>query len=206
MSVHDTHGKRSRRKRERVVALLVALFPLFVASGFLAPGWVRIMAFARTVDDSERASVVDRIGPYGRRPLLVPRDFSAGFVPELLDLDQLFLGTQSRIDPSAHRVARVSAFDRSYGDAIVFDSVSPFREPIEFADALMEEQQQQVLGDASQGAPLPLCGTLHAANCVRDDDFTGALLPKATPIPEPHTGALLALGLGLLAWRRPRRV
>ena len=77
----------------------MALFPLLVAGGFLAPGVIQVLALAQELTESERDRLVDRTGPYARRPLLVPRDFSAGFIPELLDLDQLFLGHSH---PQAH--------------------------------------------------------------------------------------------------------
>ncbi len=52
---------------------------------------------------------------------------------------------------------------------------------------------------------LPLCGTLYAGNCVRDDDFSGDFVIQAQPIPEPDTAALMALGIAGLAWQGRRR-
>ena len=51
---------------------------------------------------------------------------------------------------------------------------------------------------------LPLCGTLHAGNCVRDDDLTspGVAIEEGQPIPEPGTAVLVAWGLAALGCRR----
>jgi len=180
-------------------------FILFVvAGGFLAPGVIQVLALAQELTESERAPIVDRTNPYARRPLMVPRDFSAGFIPELLDLDQLFLGSEYRIQVSADRLARVTSFPRSHGDVIALDDVGEFTDDITFKDILMDEPAPTLLADSSDGDLLPLCGTLHAGNCVRDDDLTGGgrEVEEGAPIPEPGTGVLVALGLTALGWRR----
>jgi hypothetical protein len=182
----------------------MALFPLLVAGGFLAPGVIQVLALAQELTESGRAPVVDRTSPYERRPLLVPRDFSAGFTPELLDLDQLFLGNEYRVQVSADRLARVTSFPRSHGDAIVLDDVGEFVQDITFKDILMDEPSPTLLAGDPGGDLLPLCGTLHAGNCVRDDDLTGGSgeVEEGQPIPEPGTGVLVALGLTALGCRR----
>jgi hypothetical protein len=196
--------ERSPRWRERLAVLFMAFFPLLVAGGFLAPGVVRVLAIAQELDESERAAIADRMNHYDRRPLLVPRDFSAGFIPELLDLDQLFLDSSYRIDISGDRLARVASFPRSHGDAIVLDDVGQFTQDITFKDILMDEPAPTLVAVHPELQLLPLCGTLHAGNCVRDDDLTSTTLvvERGQPIPEPGTGALVALGLGVLGYRR----
>jgi hypothetical protein len=181
----------------------MALFPLLVAGGFMAPGVIQVLALAQELTESERAHLVDRTGPYGHRPLLVPRDFSAGFTPELLDLDQLFLGSEYRVQVSADSLARVTSFPRSHGDSIVIDDGGEYVEDITFKDILMEEPPMLLAGDAASDL-MPLCGTLHASNCVRDDDLVngGGEIEEGTPIPEPGTGVLVALGLIALGYRR----
>jgi len=195
--------QRSRRWRERLAVLFMALFPLLVAGGFMAPGVVQVLAIAQELSEAERAPIADRAGPFGRRPLLVPRDFSAGFIPELLDLDQLFLGSEYRVQVSADRLARVTSFPRSHGDAIAFDDVGHFVEDIAFKDILMDEPDTMLLAGGPDAAP-GLCGTLHAGNCVRDDDLVGGggEVEEGQPIPEPGAGVLLALGLIALGTRR----
>ena len=182
----------------------MALFPLLVAGGFLAPGVIQVLARAQELTESERAPVVDRTNPYAHRPLLVPRDFSAGFTPELLDLDQLFLGSAYRVQVSADRFARVTSFPRSHADAIVIDDVGEFVEDITFKDVLMDEPSPTLLAGDPDDNLMPLCGTLHAGNCVRDDDLvsvSGVGVEEGQPIPEPGTGVLVALGLIALGCR-----
>ena len=181
----------------------MALFPLLVAGGFLAPGVIQVLALAQELTESERDRLVDRTGPYARRPLLVPRDFSAGFTPELLDLDQLFLGSEYRVQVSADSLARVTSFPRSHGDSIVLDDDGDYVEDITFKDILMEEPPMLLAGDFD-GDLMPLCGTLHAGNCVRDDDLISGDggIEEGQPIPEPGTGVLVALGLTALGCRR----
>ena len=64
-----------------------------------------------------------------------------------------------------------------------------------------------VLAEASaDDYVLPLCGTLFAGNCVRDDDFTSGFVIEVDPqpVPEPDTAALMALGMLGLAWQGRR--
>ena len=184
----------------------MALFPLLVAGGFMAPGVIQVLARAQELTESERAPIVDRTSPYAHRPLLVPRDFSAGFTPELLDLDQLFLGSAYRVQVSADRFARVTSFPRSHGDAIVIDDVGEFVEDITFKDVLMDEPSPTLLAGDPDDNLMPLCGTLHAGNCVREDDLIPSGgdddIEEGQPIPEPGTAVLVALGLTALGCRR----
>jgi len=190
--------------RERLAVFFMALFPLLVAGGFLAPGVIQVLAIAQELTESERPPIADHTNAYARRPLLVPRDFSAGFIPELLDLDQLFLGSEYRVEVSADRLARVTSFPRSHGDAILIDDMGEFDEEIAFKDILMVEPAPMLLASSPGDELLPLCGTLHAGNCVRDDDLTSVSfdLEEGQPIPEPGTAALLALGLTALGCLR----
>lgn len=204
MADRKPREQRSTRWRERLAVVFMALFPLLVAGGFLAPAVIQVLALAQELTESERAPVVDRTSPYARRPLLVPRDFSAGFIPELLDLDQLFLGGEYRVEVSADRLARVASFPRSHGDAIVLDDVGQFVQEITFKDILMDEPPPMLLAGDPDVDLLPLCGTLHAGNCVRDDDFPGGgrNIEEGQVIPEPGTGTLVALGLTAIGRRR----
>jgi uncharacterized protein (TIGR03382 family) len=191
MSEPKQHEKRSELKRFALIKLMFGLFPLLVAGGFLAPGWVQLLAIAQDGEEIGRAAVVDRIGPYGRRPLLVPRD--------------LFIGSRSHLGPDDRHAARVAAFDRSYGDLIAFDDFGQIPPPVDFKDILMEEPVAVFAGIDEDDFVLPLCGTLYAGNCVRDDDFSGDFVIQAQPIPEPDTAALMALGIAGLAWQGRRR-
>ena len=61
-----------------------------------------------------------------------------------------------------------------------------------------------MLASAPDDGPLPLCGTLHQGNCVREDDLVGGggTIEEGQPIPEPSTSVLVALGLTALGLHR----
>ena len=109
-----------------------------------------------------------------RSPLLVPRDFSAGFIPELLDLDQLFLDTAFRVDPSGERLARLLAFPSSHGDAIVLDDVDGHPLDLLFDDALVGDTIASIPDGLGESFGLgPIGGSVPLGNRVRFDDFPG---------------------------------
>jgi hypothetical protein len=199
---------RARRWQGRAAVIVFSLFPLAVLAGLLSPGVIGLqtsaeLAAAGAVGESPS---LDFTGVnLGRSPLLVPRDFSAGFIPELLDLGQLFLDTAFRVDPSGERLARLLAFPRSHGDAIVLDDVEGTPLALLFDDALVGDTIASVPDGLPDAFGLgPIGNSVPLGNRVRFDDF-----PSGGPgggsggaIPEPATGVLIALGLVLLAIRR----
>lgn len=197
------HDKRSRRRwRERAAVLVMALFPLLIGVGFFAPGWVRVLATAQEADAGPRGPLVDRIGPFARRPLPAPRPMFADLTTELLDVDRIFAGDLAPIAPGASQGS--GSFPRSYGDNIVLDDVGKTLPKISFQDILTDPLDAIYSDDEDEGV-LPMCATAPLGNCVRFDDFTGArALEDQTPVPEPGTAALLALGLAALARRSSR--
>jgi hypothetical protein len=203
-------SKRARRWHARIAVVLFSLFPLGVLAGLLSPGVISFQT-AQTAEDvvSGETPELDFEGVnLGRSPLLVPRDFSAGFIPELLDLDQLFRDTDFQVDPSGERLARLLAFPRSHGDAIVLDDLDGYPLDLLFDDALVGDTIASIpdgLGDAfglgAIGSPMPL------GNRVRFDDFPGGNdddPPGGAVIPEPAAGLLLGLGLFALGLRSRR--
>lgn len=197
-------ARPAKRRRERLAVVAMSLFPLLIGVGFLAPGWVRVLATAQEADEAPRGAFSDQIGPFSRRPLPAPREFFGASSPELLDLDLLFAGDSSPIAPDA--AERLGSFPRDHGDAIVLDDLGSGMRDIAFKDVLVDDPQTLARSDDGDEGVLPICGSAPFGNCVRDDDFTGAKLglSDATPVPEPGTGGLLALGLGWLGRRRAR--
>jgi len=188
-------NKRSER-RERVALLVLMLFPVFVAGGFFTPGWVRLIAVAQTAELDPRDPVRDRVGPYGRRPLSVPRDLFAGSTTDLLDLDELFGDADYQPYTMSKQKRRVAAFDRSYGNWIDLDDLLLQPEEIVFRDALIDEIQAQLtLAVDGPMVLLGLCDTLHGTNCVTSDNLTSVSVPVQVVVPEPNTAVLMALGL-----------
>ena len=204
-------ASRAGRWRGRIAVVVFSLFPLAVVAGLLSPGMIALQVASDTVAQN----VVTPAAPGSldfqgvnleRSPLLVPRDFSAGFVPELLDLDQLFLDTAFRVDPSGEHLARLLAFPRSYGDAIVLDDADGQPLDMLFDDALVGDTIATIPDGLPDAFGLgPIQPSVPLGNRVRFDDFPNGgpnENPSGAVIPEPSTGALLALGLALLAIRR----
>ena len=168
---------RARRWSGRVAVVLFSLFPLGVLAGLLSPGVIGLQTTAETVAEVAAGETppLDFSGlGLKRSPLLVPRDFSAGFVPELLDLDQLFRDTEFRVDPSGERLARLLAFPRSHGDAIVLDDVDGYPLDLLFDDALVGDTIASIPDGLSDAFGLgPIGSSVPLGNRVRFDDFPG---------------------------------
>jgi hypothetical protein len=200
---------RARRWRGRIAVVLFTLFPLSVLAGLLSPGVIAVQIAATVAElAAGETPPLDFNGvDFQRSPLLVPRDFSAGFIPELLDLDQLFRDTEFRVDPSGERLARLLAFPRSHGDAIVLDDVDGYPLDLLFDDALVADSIASVPDGLTDAFGLgPIGGSIPLGNRVRFDDFPQGSTSATSggTVPEPATGFLFALGLGALGIRRRR--
>ena len=201
---------RARKWQGRIAVVLFTLFPLGVLAGLLSPGVIAVQLerVAEAVAPEEPSQLDFQGVSLGHSPLLVPRDFSAGSTPELLDLDQLFRSTEVDLDTSGERLARLLAFPRSHGDAIVVDDMngSPF--DLLFDDALVGDTIAQIPADLGNAFGLGAIGSPNPlGNRVRFDDFpgTGGHEGGSTPaVPEPSAGLLFALGLAGLGIRRQR--
>jgi hypothetical protein len=199
-------GDRPRRRAagwgRRLAAALLAAFPLFVAAGMLAPAWVAVEQdpSADAGAPGELPILLAQGTPTPRdHPLLVPRDFSAGFVPELLDPHNLFLGTRYELD--TERTARLLGFPYDQGDSMVIDDVEHGLEDVVFEDALLVAavvDRDDLVGDGIHSLPSPI----PFGDGLRDDDFAGR--HDDPLIPEPSTAPLVALGLALLSLRGRR--
>lgn len=201
--------KQTKRPRLRhgLAAALLSLLPLLVIAGVFAPGVIAVQYEGDgDVDYSARPRVPYRPVRLAKRPLLVPRDYSAGFVPELLGLEQLFMGSNYRPDEPTKRLARLPSFPSSGGDVIVIDDVDTQIVGKIFKDVL----QLSLVADTSRFDFDNLPPTTSFGNGTRYDDFTGGvqfplLVPIIPIIPEPGTGSLVAVGLlGLALHRRAR--
>jgi len=195
---------RARRWPGRVAVILFTLFPLGVLAGLLSPGVIalQIAQTAAEMAAGDPPSLDFQDATLGRSPLLVPRDFSAGFIPELLDLDQLFRDTEFRVDPSGDRLARLLAFPRSHGDAIVLDDLDGYPLDLLFDDALVGDTIASIPDGLTDAFGLgPIGNSSPLGNRVRYDLFPqgggGSGISGGT-VPEPGTGCLLALGLAAL--------
>ena len=206
------------RSRRRAAVAATLVFPLLVSAGVHAPGWVQLALQTGAATPAPR-SVDAPLSPFAHRPLPAPRDPAIGLTPVALELDRLFFATEFRgaetapdfagrlaapaAGPSALELAQLLSFPRHDTDAIVVDQLAPPEEQVVFKDALIPEELAAVELLDPGSLFLPLCPAVPSMDCLRFDDFSTR---DEVPIPEPASGALLGLGIALLAAaRRGRR-
>ena len=198
---------RQSRWPARGVVLAGILFPLLVTGGVLAPQVISLMAeteIENSSTESESQVVLDFSGPMpGKPPLLLPRDFEAGFVPELFDLQNLFNGSGNNPDRMSQEYARLLGFPRSHGDVIVMDDVDREIQDVIFKDPVMVGAETAY--PRPNPALLPIGEPRPLGDGLRFDDPQATGEGPVAPIPEPGTAALLASGLAILAFRHRRR-
>jgi hypothetical protein len=198
---------RRSRWPARVVVLAGVLFPLLVTGGVLAPQVISLLAeteIENTATEAEPEVVLDFSRPMpGKPPLLLPRDYDAGFVPELLDLQNLFNDSGHDSDRMAQEYARLLGFPRSHGDVIVMDDVDREIKDVIFKDPVMVGAETAY--PRPNPALLPIGEPRPLGDGLRYDDPQSSGNGPVAPIPEPGTAALLASGLAILAFRHRQR-
>jgi len=205
MAMARESSSRNSRWPARIVVLAGVLFPLLVAGGVLAPEIISLMAELEVASaEPETETVLDFSGPLpGKPPLLLPRDYEAGFVPELLDLQNLFTGTNQTPDQMSKAYSRLLGFPRSHGDVIVMDDVDREIKDVIFKDPVMVGAETAY--PRPNPALLPIPEPRPLGDGLRFDDPQATGEGPVSPIPEPGTGVLLASGLAILALRHRSR-
>lgn len=202
-------ARRKGALRHTFAVAMFLLLPLLMLVGLLAPAAVQVQ---REEPDDAVTTWTGPLTfrPLSKRPLLVPRDFSAGFVPELVDIESLFVGPRYRARES-QRISSLPSFPASQGDTIVLDEVDAYVAEQVFDDAL-EPVLTVDLTPLWDPAIFDIIPPLIPLNGERQfDDFVGGgnlVLPTdqpPVPVPEPAAAALLALGLAGLGLHRRRR-
>jgi len=209
MAAAREDGVRKSPWPARIAILAVLFFPVLVMGGALAPQVISLMTDADVeggATGTESGVALDFSGPIpGKPPLLLPRDYESGFVPELLDLQNLFTGSSQTLGPDqlSQEYARLLGFPRSHGDVIVMDDVDREIKDVIFKDPVM------VGAETAYPRPnpdlLPIGEPRPLGDGLRFDDPQATGEGPVAPIPEPGTGVLLASGLAILAFCRRRR-
>lgn len=206
MGIYQPMANANRNRRSRfdarhtLAAIILVLLPLLALGGALMPGMVEI---AEEEDTSAAVAQPDFVPlKVKRRPLLIPRDFSTGFVPELVNFDHL----SGTTDPGELFIAEMAqmAFGGGHGELIILDDIEEFVRNVLFKDALEPEALDDLPGgpfDESLFALIP--NPIGVDTGYQFDDFAGSPSPT-TPVPEPGTAVLALLGLAGLGWYRRR--
>lgn len=200
-------GSGDRKRGRHWRSLLFLLLPGGIVLGMLAPQLVHVAP----AEESESASVgspVFRPPPLYKEPLLIPRDFSTGSTPALVDLHNLFSRTSAVPTPSEIQVSRMVAFPQNTGEMIALDEVSEQLKKTSFKDVLAAAVVPRSELPGPSGF-LPLANPMPRGDGQRYDDFPGpgnGADEFTTVVPEPGTALLLGLGLLALAAARPPRL
>jgi hypothetical protein len=205
-------AKKNERRRlwrwQRDAAAVVAftLFPMLVMAGLFAPAVVHV---EEDLVDPEPTrprvvTVADREAP-GR--LLIPRDFSAGFMPELMRMENVFdAGPRPRPSRGARALANLlRAFSRHQSDTIVLDDAHKPVPAFLFQDSLGMTSRTPLMLTALGAFDDPMSidngvGYVPFMNQTYTKRRRGRRRRGDLPvIPEPGTMVLVGLGLGMLA-------
>ena len=206
MRSNNMQNGRPARRRHGFATLVFWLLPLLAFAGVVAPNFVLIEEEEEEIASS--GTLIFRPVRLGRPPLVVPRDYSAGYVPELVDLEALFNGDSFRAERGA-QLADLPSFPSSRGDTIVIDDVDIAAADDFFKDVLRPTfvSNTRDIWDPDVFDIIP--PLFEVGNGIRFDDFPnpGLDVDESVIVPEPHTAALVSLGLVYLAYagrKRPR--
>ena len=183
---------------------VVGLLPAAILIGIIVPELVEVAPAEEQQSQPAETRATYTAPPLRKSPLLVPRDFTAGFRQELFDLTDLF--SRAPYAPTDAELSRMVAFPQNSGELIALDEASEQLKDVSFKDVLAAAV---VPTSELPGIPpfLPLINPIPRSDGLRYDDFTGpgnGAEELTTPIPEPGTGLLVAAGLLLLAGARSR--
>ena len=204
MATRRNEAQSSRPKRHGLAVFLMLVMPFFIFMGVLAPAAVTVQLQEEEEQSGPSQRLPWRPVRLSKRPLLIPRDYSAGFVPELVDLEALFAGRRYRAQES-QRISSLPSFPSSQGDTIVLDDIDAFVSDNVFDDPLDPTLVADTAGiwDPALFDIIPPLVPIDGQS--QFDDFAGDNNDDPTPVvPEPRTGALLALGLAVMAIHKRR--
>jgi hypothetical protein len=204
MSAIRKDSERAERRKRPAFVVLFSLLPMLIGLGVLAPGMVQVMAVEGESLDDGHVRVTRRLSRYSHQPLLLPRDFSQGFVPELLDLEHLFSRVEYAGDPTARERVLLPNFESKLGNVIVLDDVDQRLREIIFLDPVLDNQVATSKYPPPSAALTPLGDSLTRTPGPQYDDYLGPQIDVGEDyvVPEPSTGVLLGLGLTLLVATR----
>lgn len=197
-----------RPARHAIATVVFWLLPLLAFAGVLAPDLVKVQYVEAEEEIAEReGTLLFRPVRLGRPPLVVPRDYAAGFMPQVFDLERMFHSERFRGE-LGQMLAQLPSFPSSRGDSIVVDDVDALAAQAVFKDLLdpaFALDRRELWNPAIYDVIPPL---FAIGNGNRYDDFPDlGFDPSGSDvvIPEPATGSLLGLGLLGLALHRRRR-
>jgi len=188
--------EREERRKRPILIVLFSLFPLLAAVGAFAPGMISVMAEEDNGYDESPGRVTQRLSRYAHQPLLLPRDFSIGFAPELVfDLEHLMARQEIIGDSRSQRRPRLPSFPRNFGDVIVLDDVDQRIREIVFKDPVLVALSASTKLPPPAADLTPLGGASPIGPGPRFDDYLGPNVDVGNVVPEPSTGLLLGMGL-----------